>query len=86
MRMLTFDEYWSTNGKPSGLSDAVDAAFREIALQAWNAATNSAAQIAQMSDSEIRLMAGELNKGEMRTTKAVLSGCAARIGHLQEQR
>lgn len=47
----------------------------------WARDLERAACIAQltMSDSELRLMAGEMTAQELRTVKAVLGGCVARI-------
>lgn len=79
MRTTSFDEYWSQNWSASGQPAVFDAAMREVALKAWNAAVKSASTQLVMGDSDIRLMAGEMNAGEMRTTKAVLAGCNAAV-------
>lgn len=83
MSITSFDQYWAANWTKSGQPEVMDGAFREVAMKAWNAATHTAAQSLQMQSSDIRLMAGELSAGEMRTTKAVMSGCEARIRRMQ---
>lgn len=60
---------------------------RPVALQSvrqaltWARELERAACIAElnMTDSELRLMAGEMTAQELRTVKAVLGGCAARL-------
>lgn len=79
MRTTSFDQYWSQNWKSSSQPEVFDAAMREVALKAWNAAIASASTQLQLGDSDIRLMAGEMNAAEMRTTKAVLGGCNANV-------
>jgi len=85
MRSLTFEEYWSQNWselRATSQSAIFDAAMCDIALKAWDAAILSVSTQLVMGDSDIRLMAGELNAGEMRTTKAVLAGCNANVFRL----
>ena len=79
MRGTSFDQYWSQNWKSSGQPQVFDAAMREVALKAWNAAIAAASTQLALGDSDIRLIAGEMNAGEMRTTKAVLAGCNSNV-------
>lgn len=79
MRRMTFDEYWAQSWKKTNQPAVFDAAMCEIAMNAWNNAVKSAAAELVKSEADIRLMAGELNAGEMRTTKAVLAGCRAEV-------
>jgi hypothetical protein len=76
---ISFEEYWSKNWAPTSQPAAFELAMREIAFKAWNAAIQSASGELVKSDSDIRLMAGEMSAGEMRTTKAVLAGCSAAV-------
>lgn len=80
----SFDKYWAASWQPSSQPAAFDAAFREVAMKAWNAAIESSAVALAKSDADIRLMAGELTAGELRTAKAVLNGCVAEVRNLTQ--
>jgi hypothetical protein len=73
-KAITFEEHWSRNWKPTGQPAAFDAAMREVALAAWNAAIQSSVASLTMTRSEVLLSAGEMTAGEMRTVQAVLNG------------
>lgn len=81
---MTFEEHWAKTWKPSGQPAGLDAAFREVAIKAWNACVDSVAGSLEKSDSAIRLMAGEMTAGELRTTKAVMNGCKAGVLGLRQ--
>ena len=42
---MTFEEYWTGYWKPTGQPAVFDAAMKEIAEKAWNAAIESAALV-----------------------------------------
>lgn len=84
MKTKTFDIFLAEHGHISGQPMVLDAAMREIALSAWNAAVASAADLLTMKTADILLCAGELTSNELRTTKAVLNGRAAAIKQLEQ--
>lgn len=54
-------------------------ASERAAKEAWVARSETCASALELSQSQIRLMAGEMTAQEMRTVQAVLNGLAAQI-------
>lgn len=86
MLLESFDQFWARTWVPTGQPQVFELAMREIALKAWNGAATSASKALDMTDSDIRLMAGEMTTGELRTVKAVLSGSASEVRGLISQK
>jgi hypothetical protein len=83
MKQLSFEQYWAKTYSSSTVLPAVlNMALREVALNAWNAAARSSADLLDMKSADILLCAGEMTQGELRTTKAVLGGRGAAIKEL----
>lgn len=75
-----FEVFWAVFS--SEIDEPVNESVRLAAIAAWNKSLDVANGFLSPSDSQIRLMAGEMTAGELRTAKAVLGGCVSRVRQL----
>jgi hypothetical protein len=78
-KLKNFESYWATVKPVYGSTESANAALRQEAASAWNAAIEGCAKIMEFKTPELLLLAGELTGNEIRTTQAVLANQARAI-------